>query len=80
MHIHSKLLQRTFVVGACSNLGQPFRPKQKQLDLDWTKNRLSRYDIRAEGALPPSITLITRSKQICFWICNVSLKRINSKI
>ena len=66
--------------GASSNLGQPFRPRQKQLDLDWGKNRLSGYDIRAEGALPPSITVIAIIKKLCYWICNVSRKRINSKI
>ena len=42
-------------------------------------NRLSRYDIRAEGALPPSITMITRVKHLGYWICNMFL-RINSKI
>ena len=48
-------------MGASSDLGQPFRPRQKQLGLDWGKNRLSRYDIRTEGALPLSITVIARN-------------------
>ena len=48
--------------------------------LGWGKTRLSRYDIRAEGALPPSITVIARLHFWGDWICNVSLKRINSKI
>ena len=30
MHIQSKLLQHTFVKGASSDLGQPFRPRQKK--------------------------------------------------
>ena len=49
MHIHSKLLRRTFVVGASSDLGQPFCPRQKCWGLGWEESRLSRYDIRAEG-------------------------------
>ena len=49
-------------MGASSDMGHPFRPRQKQLGLGWGKNRLSRYDIRAEGALPPSITVIARVK------------------
>ena len=44
------------------------------------RSRLSRYDIRAEGALPPSITVIARVKKLGYWICNVSLRRINFKI
>ena len=46
-------------MSASSDPGQSFRPKQKEtLGLGWEKSRLSRYlyDIRAEGALPPSIT------------------------
>ena len=31
VHIRSKLLQRMFVVGATSDLGQPFRPRQKKV-------------------------------------------------
>ena len=53
-----------------------FRPRQKPLGLGWGKNRLSRYDIRAERALPPSITVIAR---LGYWICNVS-KRNGWKI
>ena len=62
VHIQSKLLLRTFVVDVVSDLGQPFRPRQKnnKLGLGWEGNRLSRYDIRAEGVLPSSITVITR--------------------
>ena len=41
-------------MGASSDLGQP-----KTKKLGWGKNRLSRY-IRAEGALPLSITVIAR--------------------
>ena len=60
MHIQSKLLKRTFVVVASSDLGQPSLPRQKKLCLGLEKNRLSRYDIHTEGALPPSITVIAR--------------------
>ena len=67
-----------FVVAASSDLGHPFRPRQK--GWVWEDNRLSRYDIRAEGALPPSVTVIARVKKMGYWICNVSLRRINSKI
>ena len=28
--------------------------------MGWGESRLSRYDIRAEGALPPGITVIAR--------------------
>ena len=55
---------RTFVVGARSDLGQPFHPRQKSLVCVGGKNRLSRYDIQAEGALPPSITVIARLKNL----------------
>ena len=68
VHIQSKLLQRTFVVDASSDMGQPFRPRQK----GW--GRLSRYDIRAEGALPPSINCNSESKKkkkMDYWIYNV---------
>ena len=78
MHIQSKLLQRMFVVNAVSGLGQPFHPRQKKLG--WGKNRLFRYDIHTEGALPPSITNSEIKKHLDYWICNVSLKRINFKI
>ena len=47
-------------MGANSDLGQPFRPRQKRWSLGSEESRLSRYDIRAEGALPPSITVIAR--------------------
>ena len=30
VHIQSKLLQHTFVVGTSSDLGQPFHPRQKR--------------------------------------------------
>ena len=53
MHIHSKLFWRTFVVGTSSDLGRPFRPWQKRWGLGWEESRFSRYDIHAEGALPP---------------------------
>ena len=49
-------------MGASSDLVQPFRPRQKNWSLGWEKNRLSRYDTRAEGALPLSITVIARLK------------------
>ena len=42
-------------MGASSDMGQPFRPRQKSWGLGWEESRLSRYDIRAEGALPPSM-------------------------
>ena len=34
---------RTFVVGASSNLGQLFLPRQKHWGLGWEERRLSRY-------------------------------------
>ena len=49
-----------FVVGASSDLGQTFRPRQKHLGFGWEESRLSHYDICAEGALLPSITVIAR--------------------
>ena len=58
MHIQSKLLKHTFVVSASSDLGQPFSPRQKKFGLVWGKNRLSRYDIRAEIAVPPPVVEI----------------------
>ena len=66
-------------MGTSSDLGQPFCPRQKKWGLDWEESRLSRYDIRAEVALPPSITVIVTVKHFGYWICNVSLNRINSK-
>ena len=62
MHVQSKLLQRAFVVDASSDLG--FALSSNKLGLGWGENRLSRYDIRAEGALPHSITVIARLKKI----------------
>ena len=47
-------------MGASPHLGQPFRPNQKGWGLGWEKNKLSRYEIRAGCALPPSITVTTR--------------------
>ena len=47
-------------MGASSDLGQPLRPRQKRGFGDCGKNRLSRYDIHADGALSPSITVIAR--------------------
>ena len=44
------------------------------------ENRFSRYDINAEGTLTPSITMMVKVKHLGYWICNVSLKIINSKI
>ena len=53
--------------------------KTKKVGFHLGKNRLSHYDIRAEGTLPPSrhITVIA---MLGYWICNACLKRINSKI
>ena len=57
VHIHGKLLQHTFIMGASSDPGQSFRPRHTKIKgLGWGKNRLSRYDIHAEGVLPPIIT------------------------
>ena len=67
-------------MGASSDLGQPFRPRPKSWVWVGGKNRLSRYDIHAEGALLPSITVTASFKNLGYWICNVYLKRINSKI
>ena len=47
-----------FVVGASSDLGPHFHQRQKGLGLGWEESRLSHYDIRAEGALPPSVNVI----------------------
>ena len=47
-------------MGASSDLGQPFRPRQKKQGLGWEKNRLSRYDTHAE--VLPSITVVMRVK------------------
>ena len=55
MHIQSKLSQRTFVMGASSDLGLPFRPRQNIGVWVGNENRLSRYDGRAGGALPRNI-------------------------
>ena len=66
-------------MGASFDLGQPFT-RQKSWGLGWGKNRLSHYNIHTEGALPPSVTVITRLKHLDYWICYVSLTRINSKI
>ena len=71
MHIQSKLLQRTCVLAASSDLGQPFRPRQKSWSLGWGKNRLYRYATRVEGALPPSITVTARLDYLDYLICNV---------
>ena len=49
-------------MGASSDLGQPFRLRQKKRGLGWEKNRLSRYDTHTEGALLPSITVVMRVK------------------
>ena len=51
-------------MGASSDLGQPFRPREKKWGLGWEESRLSRYDIRAERALPPSINVIVRVKKL----------------
>ena len=44
-----------FVVGASSDLGQSFRPRQKSWFGEVTE-QVSRYDIHAEGAFPPSVS------------------------
>ena len=66
MHIQNKLLWRKFVVGASSDLGQSFRPRQKRFGVGWGvgvgEKRLSRSDIRADEELPPSITVIAKLK------------------
>ena len=36
--------------------------------MGWEESRLSRYDIRAEGALPPSITVIARECFLFVWV------------
>ena len=53
-----------FVVGASSDLGQPFCPTQ--ISWVWVGGRIgySHYNIRTEGALPPSITVIVRFKNL----------------
>ena len=65
-----------FVMGASSDLGQPFCPRPKSWGLGWEESRLSRYDICAEGELPPNIT-DSKNEKLVYWICNVSLRRIN---
>ena len=63
-------------MGASSDLCQPFRPRKK-VGLGWRKNRLSRYDIRAEGALPLSISVIARLKYLGYGIRNELLMKVN---
>ena len=53
--------------------------KKQKWGLGWEESRLYRYNIRAEGTLPPSITVTARVKIIGYWICNVSLNGMNSK-
>ena len=55
VHIQSKLLSHTIVVGASSDIRQPFvRKKEKEeASLGYTKKRFFHYDIRGERALPP---------------------------
>ena len=45
----------------------PFVHDKKGVCFGWDKNRFSHYDIRAEGALPPSITMIARMVGYVFW-------------
>ena len=66
MHIQSKFLKCTFFY-------------KKKLGYGWGKNRLSCYNICAE-ALLSRIIVIARLKCLGYWICNVSLKRMNSEI
>ena len=47
-------LRHAFVVGASSGLDQPFRPRKKS-GFEEGREQGYRYDIRAEGALPPSL-------------------------
>ena len=49
-------------MGALSHLGKPFFPWQKSWNLGWDENRFSYYNICAEGALLPSITVLVRHK------------------
>ena len=37
---------------------------KKGVVLGWDESRFSHYDIRADGALPPSITVIARVKHL----------------
>ena len=37
-------------------MGQPFRPRLKCWGLGWEENRLSYYNIHAEGALSSTVT------------------------
>ena len=56
------------------------KKREKKWGLGWEKSRLPRYDIRAEGALGTAqYNCDSDSKKIGYFICNVSLKRINSK-
>ena len=55
----------------------PFVQDKKKLGFGLGGERLSRYDIRADGALPPSITVIARVKM---WATVCILSIINSKI
>ena len=43
----------------------------KSVGLGWDENRVSHYNIRAEGALPPSMTVIERMVNLGYGICNV---------
>ena len=51
----------------------PFIQAKTNWGLGWDENRFSHYDIRSEEALPPSITVIARVKNLgngfesCIW-------------
>ena len=57
---------------AISAQGKPFRPREK-CDLGEGKTQDSRYNIFAEGALPPGlITMVTKVIRESYGICRAS--------
>ena len=86
VNIQSRLLQHTSVEGASSGRGQRFRSGQQQQTSDWEgREQCSRYDMRAEGALPLGMPIvITRLKmnpiEFAMLLRNVILNGLTEKI
>ena len=57
----------TWVSHFVNNKKNTQKTKQTKIGFGLGGNRLCRYDIRAEGALPPSITMIARQKMFGYW-------------
>ena len=62
MHLQSKLYSARLSWALVLTWVSPIvQDKNKRWGLGWEESRLSHNDIRAEGALPPSITVIARN-------------------